>query len=152
MEKRYTCSKDALRQTRITFWVYAGSIPVIIILYLIPYLGGNGVVFSVFSLIYVAVLLYLLFGAYRSMRVMLSAKNSFCTIEGDRVSGVSTPDPYKASISFDISKSDIRGIGKTEISVGGMRTLPALVLNTDQKKIVLFAIDRADELRRDLEN
>ena len=151
MEKQYGCSKDALTQTRITFWFYAGSIPIIIFLFLLPFIRQGSFQFSPYSLVYIVIIGYLLFGAYRSLRVMLSVKNSHCVISEDRVYGVSTPNPYKQSIPFDIQKGDILGIGKTTISVGGMRTQNALILNTEKEKIVLFAIDRMEELQNELE-
>ena len=151
MEKRFTCSKEVLSHTRVTFWVYAASTPIVIFLYMLPYIRAGKFVFSPFSLIYVAVAAYLLFGTYRAFRALLSTKKTFCVIDGDRVYGVSTPNPYKKSIPFEILKSDIRGIGKTTVSVGGLRSQPALALNTDHDKVILFAIDRIDELRNELE-
>ena len=151
MEKRFTCSKEALTQTRITFWFYVGSIPVIIFLFLLPYIREGSFTFGPMSLIYIAIILFLLFGTYRSMLVMLATKNTLCVIDGDRVYGVSTPSPYKKAIPFDIQRSDIRGIGKTTVSTGGMRTQDALVLNTGREKIILFAIDRMQELQKELD-
>ena len=150
MEKRFNCSKEALTQTRITFWFYVGSIPIIIFLFLLPYIRQGSFTFGPYSLVYVAIIAFLLFGAYRAMRVMLSVKNSFCVIDGERISGLSTPNPYQKAIPFDIRIGDIRGIGKTMIPVGGMRTKDALILNTDKEKIVLLAIDRVDELKKEL--
>ena len=152
MEKRYSCSKDALTQTRVTFWFYVGSIPIIIFLFMLPYIREGGFVFGPYSLVYVIIIAYLLFGAYRAMRVMISVKNSFCVIDGDRVYGVSTPSPYRKAIPFDIQKNEIRGIGKTMISIGGMRTKDALVVNTAHQKIVLLAIERMNDLQNELNN
>ena len=151
MEKRFDCSKDALTQTRITFWFYVGSIPVIVFLFLLPYIRQGSFTLGLYSLIYAAIIVYLLFGAYRAMRVMLSVKNSFCVIDGERISGVSTPNPYEKAIPFDIRIADILGIGKTTVSIGGMRTKDALILNTEKEKIVLLAIDRVEELKSELE-
>ena len=152
MEKRFDCGRDALMQTRVTFWFYVGSIPIIIFLFLLPYIRQGSFTLGPYSLVYLAIIAFLLFGAYRAMRVMLSVKNSFCVIDGERVYGVSTPNPYQKAIPFDIRKDDIRGIGKTTVSIGGMRTKDALVLNTDNEKIVLLALDRSDELKTELES
>lgn len=148
--KRFTCSQNALKQTRITFWFYVGSIPIIILLFAIPYIREGQFVFGPLSLVYFAVILFLLYGAYRAMRVMLSTKNTLCVIDGERVYGVSTPSPYQKGIPFDIRKSDILGIGKSMVSTGGTRVQPTLVLNTAREKIVLFAIDRMEELENEL--
>lgn len=150
MEKRFTCSKNALTQTRITFWFYAGSIPIIIFLYLLPYIRSGYFGFGPYSLVYFGIIVFLTFGAYRAMRVMMSVKKSFCAIDGERVYGVSTPDPYKNAIPFEIRKSDILGIGESSVSVGGMRTKETLILNTETQKIVLLALDQTDELKDEL--
>ncbi len=150
MEKQFGCSRDALRSIRITFWVYVASIPIIVFLFLLPYIRAGAFTVSPYSVIYIAIVIYLLFETYRTTRVMLSIKKSRCVITPDRVTGVSTPNPYKPSIPFDIARDEIRGIAKTTISVGGMRSQKALVLNTETQKIVLLAIDRIDELENEL--
>ena len=81
---------------------------------------------------------------------MLSTGKSYCVITDDRISGLSTPSPFKNGIPFDIAKSEIRGIGKTDVSVGGMRMYNALVINTNKQKLVLLAIDRIDEIKEEL--
>ena len=138
-------------QTRITFWFYAGSIPIIIFLFLLPYFRQGSFSFGPYSLVYVAIIAFLIFGAYRALRVMLSVKKSFCVINGDRISGLSTPNPYQKAVPFDIRIDEILGIGKTTVSIGGMRTKDALILNTEKEKIVLLAIDRVEELKSELE-
>lgn len=137
-------------QSRITFWFYVGSIPIIIFLFMLPYIRAGQFVFNPFSLVYLIIVAVLIFFAYRTMRVLLSTKNSYCVVEEDRVYGVSTPNPYQRAIPFDIRKDEILGIGKTSISVGGMRSHEALVLNTNKQKIILFAIERMDELKKEL--
>jgi hypothetical protein len=150
MEKRFSCSKDALRQTRITFWGYAISIPIIIFLFLLPYIRAGAFVLTPFSIIYIGIILFLIYSAYRSLRAMISTKNTYCVIDGDRVYGVSIPNPMKAPVPFDINKNEIRGIGKTTVSCGGMRTQNALVINTDHQKFTVFAIERINELQSEL--
>ncbi len=150
MEKRYNCNPNELRQSRITFWFYVGSIPIIIFLFLLPYMQQGKFVFGPFSFVYIVIILFLLYSGYRAFRVMKSTQNSHCIVTDTRVSGVSTPNPYKTAIPFDIEKTDILGIGKTTVSVGGMRAYNALVINTKDQKIVLLAIDSPDELKQDL--
>lgn len=150
MEKRYNCSKSELTQSRITFWFYAVSIPIIIVLFVFRNIVDGVFQFSPFSLIYVAIVLFLGYCGYRAYRVMLSTGKSYCVITDDRISGLSTPSPFKNGIPFDIAKSEIRGIGKTDVSVGGMRMYNALVINTNKQKLVLLAIDRIDEIKEEL--
>ena len=108
--------------------------------------------FSPYSIVYIGIILYLIYAGYRSMLVMNSIKHSYCVVEGDRISGVSTPDPYKKAIPFELDRRDILGIGKTTVSAGGMRSHPALVLNTADRKIVLLSLERTDELIDELNN
>ena len=150
MEKRYNCSKSERTQSQITFWFYVISTPIIIVLFLLRNLEGGVFRFSPFSLIYIAIVLLLCYCGYRAFRVMLSTKRSYCVITDDRVSGISTPSPFEKGIPFDIAKSEILGIGKTDVPVGGMRTYNALVLNTNNRKIVLFAIDNIEEIKKEL--
>lgn len=151
MEQNYFYNKRDLSSARITFWVYAASVPIVIFLYILPALRGGSFELSLFGLILPALILYLIYGSYRTLRVLLSVKNTCCKIDADTVSGVSTPNPFRKSEPFEIRKSDILGIGKTAVPIGGTRELPALVLNTAQHKYVLLAIDRIDELRAALE-
>ena len=103
-----------------------------------------------FSIIYIGIILFLIYSTYRSLRILLSVKETFCVIEGDRLYGVSTPDPIKKAVPFDIKRDEIRGIGKTTVSCGGMRSQNALVINTTDQKITLFAIERINELQNEL--
>ena len=152
MEERYNSSKNEQTQSRITFWFYVISIPIIIGLLTMMVLRSGGFQFNFATLACVAIVLYLLFCTYRSFRVMTATKNSHCIVTADRVSGISTPSPYKEGIRFDIARSEILGIAKSTVPVGGMRAYNALVLNTADQKIVLLAIDRIDELRKELQN
>ena len=147
MEKRFNCSKDALAQTKITFWFYIGSIPIIIFLFMLPFIQAGRFTFSPYSLVYIVIIAFLMYFGYRSMLVMQAVKNSYCIVEGDRVYGVSTPNPYQKGVPFDIQKSEILGVGKTMISTGGMRSQNALQLNTQNQKIVLLAVEQMDELK-----
>ena len=103
-----------------------------------------------FSIIYIGIILFLIYSAYRSLRILLSVKKTCCVIDGDRLYGVSIPNPVKKAVSFDINRNEIRGIGKTTVSCGGMRSQNALVINTNDRKITLFAIERINELQNEL--
>ena len=152
MENRYNCNPNELTQSRITFWFYVGSIPIIAFLFILPYLKAGTAAFTPFSLVYVGLILVLIYFAYRAFRVMQATRNSYCEIRGDRVSGVSTPNPQQKGEPFDIAKSEILGIGKTMVSVGGTRAYNALLINTQDRKYVLLAIDKIDELRQELQS
>lgn len=151
MEQRFTCSKDALRQARNAFWVYAASIPIIIFLFFLPYILKGSFAFGTFSFVYLVIILYLVYGAYRSMRAMLAIKHSYCVINGDRLYGVNTQSLFQKGNSFDIAVSEIQRIDKTTISAVGMRAQNALILHTDSQKIVLLALERTDELLKLIE-
>ncbi len=152
MEERYHSSNSELRQSRITFWFYVISLPIIIVLLTTLILRSGGFQFNFVTIACGAIVLYLLFCTYRSFRVMTATKGSFCVVTDDRISGISTPSPYKQGEAFDIARSEILGIAKTTVPVGGMRAYNALVLNTAHRKIVLLAIDRIDELKKELAN
>jgi len=121
------------------------------LLFLLPFIRAGQFVFSPYSIVYIGIILYLIYAGYRSMLVMNSIKHSYCAVEGDRISGVSTPDPYKKAIPFELDRRDILGIGKTTVSAGGMRSHPALVINTADQKIVLLTIEHVDELKQELD-
>ena len=151
MEKRFNCDKNILGHTRITFWVYAICIPIIVFLWALPSIQAGQLTFNPIGLIVCGVILIcLIFAGYRAMRVMNSVKNSYCVIDGDRVYGLSTPDPFQKAVPFEIQKSEILGIGKTTVSAGGMRSHDALVINTEKQKIVLLGIERMNELKDEL--
>ena len=151
MSNRYNCNPKELTQARVTFWCYVVSIPIIIFLYLLPMIRGEAIVFSPISLIYPAIVLFLLYQGYRSMRVMLSVKSSYCEVTEDRVVGISTPSPFRKAIPFDLERSEILGIAKTNVSIGGIRSFEALALNTKDRQIILFAIERIADLKAELE-
>lgn len=150
MAKRFTCSKKTLRQACITFWFYVICIPIIPVLFLLPYLLGGNLEVGPFSLVYLVIILFLLYGAYRSLRILRSLRKSCCVIDGDRVYGISVPDPNLAAIPFDLSGDDIRDIEKTTVSAAWLRTQNALILHTKDRKIVLLALEQTEELEREL--
>ncbi len=150
MEERYNCNKNELTQSRITFWFYAISLPIIIGLLTMIVLRNGGFQLNFATLGCTAIVLYLLFCTYRSFKVMSATTKSYCVVTSDRISGLSTPSPYREGIPFDIARSEILGIAKSTVPVGGMRTYNALILNTANQKILLLAIDRIDELKKEL--
>lgn len=150
MEKKYQCNKNELTQSRITFWFYAASIPIIIAIFVFRNMENGVFRFNQFSLIYAAIVVVLGYFAYRAFRVMNATAKSCCVITDERVSGISTPSPFKSGIPFDIARSEILGIGKKDVPVGGMRVYNGLVINTKDQKIVLLAIDNIDEIKKEL--
>lgn len=151
MEKRFKYNQKDLSGARITFWVYAVCIPIIVLLYFLPIIQTKQFVLSPFTLIYPALVLFLLYQGYRSLRVLLSVKKSFCSIEGETVFGVSIPNPFKKESAFRIEKQDILSVAKSSVSVGTMRPYDVLVINTQNTKYTLFAIERLEELKKELE-
>ena len=151
MTNRYSCNPRELSQARVTFWCYAVSIPIIIFLFLLPVLRGGTIAFSPITLVYPLIVLFLIYQAYRSLRVLLSTKNTYCETDGERIRGLSIPTPFRRAEPFDIAKSEILGIAKTGVAIGRMRSFEALVLNLQSKQLVLFALDRIDELKKELE-
>lgn len=151
MEKKFTCNPNELTQARITFGVYAASVPIIIFLYLLPMIRSGQFEFGIVSIAYIAIIGFLVFQTYRTYRVLAATKKSYCLIRDDRIVGVSTPNPFEKAKSFDIARSEVLGIGTTTVPVGGMRAYNALVLNTKNHKYTLFAIDRIDELKKELQ-
>ena len=93
MEQKYTCNPNELTQSRITFWVYAVSIPIIIFLFLPPFIRTGEFRFSIASIAYIAIIGFLCYQTYRTYCVMHATKNSYCEIKDGRISGVSTPSP-----------------------------------------------------------
>lgn len=151
MEMRFNCNKKELTQARITFWVYAICVPIIVFLFILPYLRGIASGFNPFSIVYILIVLYLCYQGYRSLCVLFAIKRSYCIVKDENFSGISTPDPFKKGKHFEIRKSDILGIAKTTVSVGGMRTHSALAVNTKDQKYILFAIENLNELTDSLE-
>lgn len=151
MKETYSCNKNELTQSRITFWFYAVSTPIIIVIFIINNIKDGVFQINPFSLVYAAIVIGLAYCGYRAFRVMNATANSQCTVTDERVSGISTPTPYKKGIPFDIAREEILGIGKTTVTVGFMRAYNALAINTQKDKIILLAIDRMDELKAELQ-
>ncbi len=152
MEKRFNYDPNALRLARITFWGYVVCILIIILIFLFPFFRGEPFAIDTYTIIYSAIMLFLLYSGYKVMKVMNSIKRSYCVVTDDRISGISTPDPFKPAVPFDIARADIVGAEKTTASSGGLRSHPALVLNTADRKIVLLSLERTDELIDELNN
>ena len=146
MEKTFHCNPNEVTQTKITFWFYVASIPVIVFLFLLPNILGRAFQFSLLSLAYVAVLVFLGYGTYRAYVAMRAVKASYCTVTDTRVEGVSTPSAHCAGERFSIERSEIKGAGRNQIAVGMSRFLNAIVINTDTKQYVLLALENEKEL------
>ena len=152
MEKKYQYNPKDLNGAKITFWVYAVCIPIIIFLYLLPIIRTKQFVVSPFSLIYPILTLFLIYQAYKSLLVLRSVKKTYCVVNDDTVSGVSIPNPFKKETPFSIARTDILGVAKSNVSVGTMRPYDVLVINTQNNKYTLFAIDKLEELKKELQD
>jgi hypothetical protein len=57
----------------------------------------------------------------------------------------------KKSESFSIRRDEILGIGKKKYSLGTMRGLDILLLNTKDRTFSLFAVEQMDQLKDELQ-
>ncbi len=151
MEHTYRTDKHSLRLTRITFWIYLLSIPIILVVFAIPYLQGKPFQLNPFLLIYLGIVVFLMYQSYRIFRVILAMKRVRCTVTEETVRGVSMPNPMKKSESFSIRRDEILGIGKKKYSLGTMRGLDILLLNTKDRTFSLFAVEQMDQLKDELQ-
>ncbi len=65
--------------------------------------------------------------------------------------GVRTQNLSQKAIPFDIPIREIQKIDKATVPGGGMRAQDALVLHTENQKIVLLSLERTDELLKQIE-
>ena len=152
MEHVYHTDRHELNLTRITFWVYLISVPVMLFVVAVPYIQGRPFQFTPFLLIFVGIAGFLLFQTVRILRIILAMKAVSCTVTDETVSGISIPDPKKPRETFSIRRDEILGIGKRNFSVSTMRPVRALMLNTKTHSYVLLNIERMDELKKELES
>ena len=153
MKQEFSSNPHELAQAKITFWFYAGSIPIIIfLLFVLPAIRKGAFTFSIFTIAYAVLILVLLYLTYRAYRVMHAIQTSRCTLTAETISGVSTPDPFHGSETFTIRREEILGIAKKQINISMTRFFNAIVLNTQNKQYVLFAIERPEELLKELQS
>ena len=69
MEHVYHTDRHELNLTRITFWVYLISVPVILFVVAVPYIQGRPFQFTPFLLIFVGIAGFLLFQTVRILRI-----------------------------------------------------------------------------------
>ena len=171
MEQQFNCSKDALKKARVTFWFYATGILVVVALFLLSYLliGPGRIEWT--AIIYVLIVLLFAYLGYRAYCVLRAIRQSFCRINGETVSGISTPDPYQKGSAFQISKEEIIMIEdgivpaerKDDIPHGRSLHQPpstsaaaygyrSTVIRTKDTAFTLLAIEPTDELKTALES
>ena len=151
MKQTYLTDKHSLRLTRITFWVYLLSVPIILLVFAIPYLQGKPFEINLFHLIYLGIVGYLAYQAYKLLRVILAMKRTRCSVTEDTVSGYSIPNPMKKGEAFSIARDEILGIGKKHYSIGTLRSLDILLLNTKEHTYALLSVDKMDALKQELQ-
>lgn len=152
MIHQYAADQHELLQTKITFWFYFVSIPVIVfLLFVLPILRGRAFQFSIFTIAYIAIILVLLYLTYRAYRVMHAIASARCTLTEDTISGVSTPDPFKSSKTFSIGRDEVLGVAKKQINISMTRFFNAVVLNTKDRQYVLFGIENAEQLIQEIQ-
>ena len=146
MEKTFHANPREVTQTKITFWFYVISIPVIAFLLALPYILGRAFQFSILTLAYVAIFAFLVYGAFRAWQVMRAVQASECTVTDTRVEGVSTPDPHRVGEGFSIERSEIKGVGRKQVNITMSKVIDAIAINTDTKQYVLLAMENEKEL------
>ena len=151
MNQTYLTDKHSLRLTRVTFWVYLLSVPIIVLVFAIPYLQGKPFEINLFHLIYLGIVGYLAYQSYKVLRVVLAMKRTRCTVTEETVSGFSIPNPMKKGEEFSIARDEILGIGKKHYSIGTLRSLDMLLLNTKERSYALLSVERMDELKQELQ-
>lgn len=153
MKQEYSYNPAELTQSKITFWFYVASIPIIAFFaYGLPLIRGEMITFSPYTTIYTAIIAVILFMTYRAYRVMHAIQMTACTVTDNTISGVSIPTPYRRAASFTLQRSEVLSVARKQVSVGVTRTFSAVVLNTKDAQYVLFAIEKANELIETLQN
>lgn len=167
MEKQFNCSRDSLKKARATFCFYVAAIPVIAVLFLIPFALGvqNRIEWQV--IIYILLAVFFVYQGYRAYCVLRAAHHSYCRINGESVSGISTKDPYQKGIPFQICANEITRIEETIIAterkenVGyaphtlhrppfespRLRGYQSTILMTENASYTLFGITMTDEVK-----
>ena len=152
MSKKYGYDTQILRSARITFWFYLICIPLIVFIFLIPYLQYGTIQLSLISIIYIAMFVFFAIQAYRSFLVMRTVKESYCELDEKAISGINIESPYQKGTPFRITRDEILGVGVKQMSIGNARVFHALILNTQSKKYSLFAVDQMGEIRKALQD
>ena len=113
MEKQFTCSKNALKKAHITCLFYSIGLPLIAVLFVLPFFWGEQKSFSWHIIIYVLLAALFIYQGYRSFRVLRSLHQSLCRTDGVTVSGIHTKDPFQKGIPFQIDKTEITNVKET---------------------------------------
>ena len=166
MEKQFTCSKEALKKARVTFWFYIACIPMIAVLVFLPYTLNRTGRIEWFAIIYFLIAAFFAYRGYRAYRVLRAIRQTCCTVWDGIVSGVSTPEPYQKGIRFQIPKNEISEVLERYVPVERKGSIPlgkslqqppispetsygfrSTVIRTHNDVYTLFAIELTDEMK-----
>jgi hypothetical protein len=170
MEKQFNCSKCALKKARITFLFYVIGLPVIAVLFVLPYLWNTQSRFTWHVIIYVLLAALFIYQGYRSFRVLRSLHQSCLRTDGVTVSGIHTKDPFETSLPFQIGIKDITDVKETIIATTKkegidyyprtlhrapfespeLRGYRSTILKTEDASYILFGIELTDDVRKAL--
>lgn len=170
MEKQFLCSKDALKKARIAFCFYAAAIPVIAVLFLLPFFLGLQNKIEWHVVIYALLSVFFVYQGYRAYCVLRALRRSCCRIDGESVSGISIKDPYQKGTPFQISANEITGIEETIVATERKETVGyaprtlhrppfespsqhgyrSTVIETKDAAYTLFGIELTEELKKTL--
>ena len=110
MEKQFNCSKSALKKARITFLFYVIGLPVIAVLFVLPYFWNTQSRLTWHVIVYALLAALFIYQGYRSFRVLRSLRQSCLRTDGVTVSGIHTKDPFEKSMPFQIDIKDIADV------------------------------------------
>jgi hypothetical protein len=170
MEKLFTCSKAALKKARITCMFYGIGLPVIAVLFVLPFFWGGENRLSWHLIIYALLAAFFVYSGYRAFRVLRSLRDSRCRTDGVTVSGIHTKDPYQKGVSFQIDRKDItnvkdtvsttvkkedidynpRTLHRAPFESPNLRGYRSTIIETGNASYLLFGIELTDELKNAL--
>lgn len=170
MEKLFTCSKAALKKARTTCIFYGIGLPVIAVLFVLPFFWSGENRLSWHLIIYALLAAFFVYSGYRAFRVLRSLRDSRCRTDGVTVSGIHTKDPFQKGIPFQIDKTEITNVKETiaatvkkedmdyhprtlhrapfeSLELRGYRST---IIETGNASCLLFGIELTDELKNAL--
>lgn len=167
MEKRFYCSQSVLKKARITFLFYVLGLPVIGVLFVLPFFWGAQQTVAWHTVIYVLIAALFLYQGYRSFRILRSLRQSVVCTDGVTVSGIHTKDPFQKGIPFQIGMESITDVKETiaatvkkedvDYHPATLHRAPfesperrgyrSTVIETEKASYLLFGIELTDALR-----
>ena len=148
MNQTFTPSKHTIFNAGITLWVYVVCLPILAVLLLLPYFRGEQITLGVKSITIVVLFLFFMWQIIMSFKVQTAMKRTMLRIEGERLDGVSYPNPrMNSGTPFSADVSEIVSFAVVNVNTGYFRFFPSLVLNTKSARYTLFAIDGVSEIQ-----